>query len=93
MTNNHTPGPWAVEKPRTRSIITSGYKIVAILESGHTDADAQLMAAAPDLLAACEAAEDVLSRLYYATRVGQPGDGDVLTIVRAAIAKAKPKGE
>lgn len=54
-------------------------------------ADAKLIAAAPDLLAACEAAlEEMHSLIGEAGTVGNysPSQGEAFEIVRAAIAKA-----
>ena len=97
----HTPGPWTVEwewaddgpfaddAPKLYWI-----EPVPIPETGQfeLEADARLAAAAPDLLAACEALVDVLE-----THALEPGDGiddlrQVALVLRgayAAVAKAK----
>lgn len=49
------------------------------------DANARLIAAAPDLLAALEAAQDAIEADLH--------DGPTLRQIKAAIAKAKAKGE
>lgn len=61
MSTKHTPAPWILDKPDKlrRTIITAADGIVTIM-TGVEDADAQLMAAAPELLAACEAAKKFL---------------------------------
>ena len=65
---SHTPGPWKVQTPRgPQHAIDRKFEIVAPLDGGelvivgeHTgidclkEANARLIAAAPDLLAACE---------------------------------------
>ena len=50
-------------------------------------ANARLIAAAPDLLAAADAAESELERMEAAT--GKPCEESVILTLRAAIAKAK----
>lgn len=86
MTNaTHTPGPW-VPTTRTGERLTPATYVVEDADRlpvvmAWRAADARLIAAAPDLLAALESAEDVLSEtdLHLST----------LALVRAAIAKAK----
>ena len=97
MTTTHTPGPWYADKMEDRNaynIFAPGHCTALVtLEPGKYDgasplcqnvhADAALIAAAPDLLAALreiEALDDSvigLNRIEYAR-----------TIARAAIAKA-----
>ena len=82
----HTPGPWVVDGSRVRG--SGGRDWVCETSPGgrfsksvreENDADARLIAAAPDLLAACETAERLLL------------DGVGREKVRAAIAKARGK--
>lgn len=61
--SNHTPGPWAfVDKRDIVSLHThakSSGPLVAVVDDNDdrfTEADARLIAAAPELLAACESA-------------------------------------
>jgi len=96
MTNKHTPGPWKsdiVQVTReffkggrlVEGITTESGQIVAI--TGEGDADARLIAAAPDLLAA-------LQRLVSGCDNNADADGNVdmdmamFAEARAAIAKA-----
>jgi hypothetical protein len=60
-TTNHTPGPWAYEQwpdsggfPRP-VVVAQGSRAVACVSREDGYANARLIAAAPDLLAACEA--------------------------------------
>lgn len=66
---SHTPGPWRIEGERLKTAISGGHKHVAMVnyfDCGRGDprsiskeeheANARLIAAAPDLLEACEAA-------------------------------------
>lgn len=88
MTNaTHTPGPWVLS---LNSVKALGWMIGSpSADNGpgthignvYNVADARLIAAAPDLLAALESAEDVLAEtdMHLST----------LHKVRAAIAKAK----
>lgn len=97
----HTPGPWKVynafdliRKPGSVAFERIGTPIVTVLECNEgydivaTKADAQLIAAAPDLLAACEAALEAIR-----------SDADIDWMLnvesqcRAAIAKARGGGE
>ena len=85
----HTPGPWEVEG--IGQVIVPArppaWRTLADVYGEHgdeeqADADAHLIAAAPDLLAACEMA--LLDVRYYATV-----HGESITVLEAAIAKAK----
>lgn len=86
---NHTPGPWHVEPPaasRPTWHVSDGSRAIAI--SIRSDANARLIAAAPDMLAALQA---VLGRGYCEQRhpAGQDFvDKVAVAKVRAAIAKA-----
>ncbi len=81
--HKHTPGPWIVGISED----FSGWPMFRLRDMENSDpnareaqANARLIAAAPDLLAACESALALL---------GNPGDdGPVSTALRAAIAKA-----
>lgn len=72
MTMSHTPGPWVCEPVtdgigiRARGPAVSGYVAIVGTNWGHDDqireqqANALLISAAPDLLAACEKAKKFL---------------------------------
>jgi hypothetical protein len=87
----HTPGPWVVEVGNhdARSITVRGANDLPIAEMWHTAAksaaeDAALIAAAPDLLAACVAVAGVFQ---------DANDNDLPLYAlkcRDAIAKAQP---
>lgn len=79
MTTKHTPGPWRVN-PCTGEVRGADWN--HIVAEAAIDSDAHLIAAAPDLLAACEMA--LLDMRYYATV-----HGESVTAIEAAIAKAK----
>jgi len=95
-----TPGPWRIGRatpPPCLSIKGPGDTIVASLYSGM--ANARLIAAAPELLAACEA---VLADLHYGAdgfwRAGpwadpssEDGKGGTVQMLRAAVAQARGK--
>ena len=90
MTDQHTPGPWTIGKfvdGRPNILTADGESQVAIIccpghgPTGRNYATARLIAAAPDLLDACEKAEQFL-------------DGDALPYdhpVREQIRKAMGK--
>ena len=85
MTNTqHTPGPWAIEPDALgeSSIVTDNGGTIADVY-GRNPANARLIAAAPDLLAALQAVAD-----YWA---GGDVPADIDAAMRAAIAKATGK--
>ena len=82
---SHTVGPWAssgvgVVQAETGELISS-----SIFDSGleypNAEANCTLIAAAPDLLAACILFEEL-------TRRGQPAGSEDLELLQTAIAKA-----
>lgn len=88
----HTAGPWKLDQRMPNAIFASdgpGSKVAATsaghvfpdLSTEEAEANARLIAAAPDLLTACEAAEEWLS--------GWASAEPYLTMIRAAIAAAK----
>ena len=94
MSTKYTPGPWeAVSEGHRLSVWAEGYGFIHTHEvpqvnTGATDtanANSRLIAAAPELLIACERAlaalEGILSQSNFKS--------DVPEILRAAIAKAE----
>jgi hypothetical protein len=86
----HTPGPWVVAKAVNGNWIEYGSEGQSIARTfySHTgykqeDANALLIAAAPDLLAALEALQSEFFPLI------RPADYPEIKDARAAIAKAK----
>lgn len=91
--NKHTPGPWTVVNWGTKSKIIHGLLCIATTgnqqTSSETDADARLIAAAPELL---EALHRVVGELVYMDeKLPYSNANAALDIVRAAIAKAEGK--
>jgi len=89
-----TPGPWVIdldwlpdEHPDWRCIIIeSGDKHFRTRVSGHMgEANARLIAAAPDLL------EALRGLAYPGKYEGQPSEAERIAAARAAIAKAEGK--
>lgn len=87
--SKHQPGPW---KCAATGLARSGmpeYEIhwsdagECVAEVVHGEANARLIAAAPELLEACQAA------LSYGNQGDHPEHGSVNTMLRSAIAKAK----
>lgn len=102
--SKHTQGPWMAENCVVYAARQNEMKAVAIIESafhngdGEPDANAALIAAAPDLLAACRILEEFVAELTKASEDRQnrlvelEGDrGNRLFTARAAIAKAEGK--
>lgn len=84
----HTPGPWAYDQAGGEVYYADGdvEPVIAGIEQDGTseeqaDADGRLIAAAPDLLDACERAEWWLST--------HPEGSAMRDVLRAAIAKAE----
>jgi len=86
MNTEHTPGPWTVSKPSGNYIDTPAGHSVAALTYSATLADAHLIAAAPDLLAALQEVLCDLDTLREPYR-----NEAICERVRAAIAKATGK--
>ena len=85
----HTPGPWRVN-PLVYMRVNAANSNVARISREHGDiegeANARLIAAAPDLLAACEVALDAMLAHDFGTLSLCPQ-------LRAAIAKARGGNE
>jgi hypothetical protein len=93
---NHTPGPWEWQhdyesSPNWCSIMTKiGNKLTYIADVYRGEADARLIAAAPDMLEALEALLPLAEDFYYDVN---HGDEYVEQFVKARAAIAKAKGE
>ena len=88
MESKHTPGPWKLAPETEGVFVDNGRVTVCRLDfdmsnSGKNVSDAQLIAAAPDLLAACYFALDKLGAGRLDTRM------DAREVLEAAIARAK----
>lgn len=91
--SKHTPGPWALNGPwhiqaETPMNDPTGKRVVALItpcrgaSQAEREANAHLVAAAPDLMAALHTAADALSPPRNQEEI------KALAVVRAAIAKA-----
>jgi len=104
MNTRHTPGPWSALTSDGRNYeIVGGQEaeyiaiVEAIFQPQQNAANAQLIAAAPDLLEACKRASAVVTKFYNAVadRMGEwESDGPcplykIEKVLRAAIAKAE----
>ncbi|MDE2097023.1 MAG: hypothetical protein KGL39_07240 [Patescibacteria group bacterium] len=89
MSTKHTLGPWHVSAWRDEHHVQTATTVVA--QRIYQEADARLIAAAPDLLAALRDAADTLERVIIADeRYGLVSDVTYKQLAewRAAIAKA-----
>lgn len=102
---SHTPGPWQCDshiKPISgeRVVMAPGFDPIAIVHAGsdRSPFDARLIAAAPDLLAACEYVADMLSQSFpdgrggtetMADKLGAVGGYHAAELIRVAVSKAK----
>jgi hypothetical protein len=88
MNTQHTPGPWTTDgNAESGNLdIISPLGRVAMMDCDHdlTAIDAQLIAAAPDLLAALQ----MVDRIWSHDQTSNIDPTSPLAIVRAAIAKA-----
>lgn len=90
-----TPGPWVVERADDAYCIANVGNLVIIPEGGNVkhdnaEADARLIAAAPELLDALEdIANDYAERFDMDSQSTNPGMKVVVENARAAIAKAR----
>lgn len=100
----HTPGPWTVEHDgpslafvtaKAETITGAKWGIVCSVTSDfeHGEANARLIAAAPELLEALEWARDHLNNLEHSEGGLNPGEEHVREKVLAAIAKAKGESQ
>lgn len=85
----HTPGTWQYNIDQNSNIIyvrDNEYKIIAEIEPrpGHTEANASLIASAPELLGACEKSLDLI--VAYAT---EKRVWEACELLKRTIAKAK----
>ena len=80
----HTPGPWTVDNQYIHG--PDGIRFLAVAGDGAGQANARLIAAAPELI---EALEAVLPDLEHYVATHGPGPDKRLAIARAAIAKAR----
>lgn len=83
MTASHTPGPWTISGASTIKTLGGNKTYIASIAKNDRPANARLIAAAPDLLAALE-------ELCLAPNKHRPDE--YWEAARAAIAKAKVKG-
>jgi hypothetical protein len=100
--SQHTPGPWTLEERNRLNGFAglNGYALIGPkIDAWHIHRvgsfvgnveNAQLIAAAPDLLAACEELNQLLSN-HYANNGIPPETVPEIQRLRAAIAKAKPE--
>ena len=92
----HTPGPWRVDEGGTEmggkfSINTASQYVAETIggfEDGVQEANAMLIAAAPDLLEALIAMESEKSDYMTRNYLGDPAKEHTNKMARAAIAKA-----
>lgn len=95
--NKHTPGPWRIAEvqparyPSYPIVNGDGAHVtrVDICAHGRSGADAALIAAAPDLLAALQRATEVMGVLLYEPTIDQSAHEKAIALARAAIAKAE----
>jgi hypothetical protein len=91
MTAKHTPGPWFTTKSSDHNAICHVGRrwiigsTLALSHFGDVDADAKLLAAAPDLL---EALKNVIAGLSMGDDEGLIEYAEQMIAARAAIAKA-----
>jgi hypothetical protein len=86
----HTPGPWVVhEDDMGLSIHARDLLVADLVQHDEVDANAALISAAPDLLAALERLLEHGERLNIYSQAGE--DAQVIAQAKAAVAKARGK--
>lgn len=93
--SKHTPGPWMYEtRPDSgggdRPVVVAGADLVAAVSRANGGANARLIAAAPDLLAALKDLAEWWSN-WMPDDAHADGGRVVLDVARAAITKAEAK--
>ena len=90
--SKHTPGPWEIVIGAGSKGYAGSYEIITAIDGEH-ESNAHLIAAAPELLKACELGEavlrDLLKAIVPAQYVDTPRIGDALAAFHAAISKTK----
>ena len=79
----HTPGPWAISPTKHRTLIVSGLGFQVAAAEDLSAADAVLICAAPEMLAALESLAQAVERFAVNTE-----DWPELAAARAAIRAA-----
>jgi hypothetical protein len=85
----HTPGPWRYTSTARVVMAGLGVRVATIRDCDESGANARLIAAAPDLLAACKGAVDHLRSFSQEDNTG--AITAALEAVEAAIAKAEAR--
>lgn len=86
MNSQHTPGPWKANKWAPGWSVSAplhGLTVCMLPERDNSDANARLIAAAPDLLAALHIALESMDAIHV------PQEWDTRSVIRAAIARAR----
>lgn len=90
MSNGHTPGPWSFRGCDGGWAIDFNEDQEQVVDYVYEEADARLIAAAPELLEALEdLANDYAERFDMDSQSTNPGMKVVVENARAAIAKAR----
>lgn len=91
----NTPGPWHVSHNSHGETFVSytaetgqALEIARVYAFGNAEADAQLIASAPDLLAACEAALAWLNRFGEHSPIAFGGEAEIAEHLRTDLAGA-----
>jgi len=84
MNTKHTPGPWE----SIGQIIVGGHPLEHICRWSGRSANSKLIAAAPDLLEACQKVKNLANRLLDYGEIDQEIAGELLLIVNPIIKKA-----
>jgi len=91
MLDKHTPGPWrSTVNEWGASVVDNGEQFICYIgsESSEDRANARLIAAAPELLEACERTAGILPELF-----SWDGDIEFQELLNAAISKARGEGD
>lgn len=87
--HKHTPAPWEIETIESEDCLS--YAILGCQYESEKQANARLIAAAPELLEALETACEIIRDSYGEEDVDIPSDCQAVNVMERAIAKAKGK--
>lgn len=88
--SKHTPGPWKLSHTRIQGFRVSdstGWGVAVVLKDTNDEANARLIAAAPQMLEALEAVAPFLHWLDQEQGIHLAGDmlhGNILAVIKAA---------
>jgi 3-oxoacyl-[acyl-carrier-protein] synthase III len=102
--SGHTPGPWNADYGDFAAYCSTGAEVCEVMRGNHDngthiaddemEANLRLLAAAPELLAACKiAANEIDAYIHAAPETTDPEMSEAARVLWCAIAKAEGRSE